>query len=477
VLPYFGLLYFGLSTIGLAGAAVAFSLRVIVDFALLANLSGILQRSLLMLIAPALLLAAAFLISTQSNPGQAEWFLLVVIHLLGTMTWSWRKAPATLRESALSGLRSIARRLANIKSMDRNMNTTETLNEPWKKPWPPNGIEAVTHCPVCGDVNRETVHSDLIDNVFRIAPGKWTLWQCANCRSAYMNPRPTPDTIHLAYANYYTHQQVDGKEDYASLCFFRKLRRRLINGYTNWRYSTANQQANALGVLAAFAIPTLKRALDRRYRHMPKRPKGGGRLLDVGCGDGSFLSLAKTCGWDVVGLDPDPKAVANASMRGLIVHEGGIEYYQGTKELFDVITLNHVIEHVYEPVSVLKTCHALLKPGGQLWVETPNIESFGHERFGRNWRGLETPRHLLLFNRRSLGQAFIDAGFSAPKDRARPSPCRRMFRKSFSIEIGRSPNEIILFPRSLQLLAVITSIKETFLSSRKEFLTLTARKK
>lgn len=348
--------------------------------------------------------------------------------------------------------------------------------EPRMNTWPVDGLETVELCPVCGGGDRAILHSDLVDNTFRAAEGKWSLWKCANCSTAYLDPRPTRATIHRAYANYYTHQEVGGKDEYASLSPFRKLRRRLVNGYTNWRYGTQAAPSCALGVLAAFAIPSVKRTLDREYRHLPRPPKAVGRLLDVGCGDGSFLSMARTCGWDVVGLDPDPKAVANAATQGLTVHEGGIEYFEGQTGLFDVITLNHVIEHVHDPVKVLKTCHDLLKPGGQLWLETPNIDSFGHAQFQKNWRGLETPRHLVLFNRQALQQSLLEAGFHAARDKVRPSPTAGMYQASFAMQLGRSPYEAVAVPTALKLQAALATFRGIFLPARREFLTMTAHK-
>ena len=360
--------------------------------------------------------------------------------------------------------------------MNKTINSAIELDEPWTKPWPVDGLESVAHCPVCSESAREVLHTDLVDNVFRAAPGKWTLWRCAQCTSAYLDPRPTQATIHLAYANYYTHQVAAGKDDYARLSLLRKLRRQLVNGYTNWRYSTRNEPASAFGIPAAFLMPRLKKVLERQYRHLPRLPKGGGVLLDVGCGDGSFLNLARTCGWDVVGLDPDPKAAANAAQQGLAVYEGGIEYFDGKSGLFDVITLNHVIEHVHDPVAALKTCHTLLKPGGQLWLETPNIDSFGHAKFQENWRGLETPRHLVLFNRHSLMDALISAGFSAPVDRARKSACAGMFKASFAMECGRTPDNAGAVPKTLHLQAIMAAFAENIMPSHREFLTVLARK-
>jgi 2-polyprenyl-3-methyl-5-hydroxy-6-metoxy-1,4-benzoquinol methylase len=352
----------------------------------------------------------------------------------------------------------------------------ENLNEPWLTPWPTDGLESVNRCPVCAETGREVLHADMVDNVFRAAPGKWTLWQCAKCRGAYLDPRPARESIHLAYANYYTHREASARANYATLGLFRKLRRRLVNGYTNWRYSTRAMPATALGLPAALMMPPLKKLIDRQYRHLPRLPMGGGILLDVGCGDGAFLSLARACGWDVVGLDPDPEAAANASRQGLTVHQGGIEYFQGQSGLFDVITLNHVIEHVHEPVEVLKACRTLLKPGGRLWLETPNIDGFGHARFQKNWRGLETPRHLVLFNRRSIREALVSAGFPPPQDCARPSACAGTFKASFAMARGHSPYHAFAPPAVLRWQVFKAVCREALFPSRREFLTVAAQK-
>ena len=100
VLPYFGLLYLGLSTLGMIGAALAFSLRTLVDFALLSGLAGILRGTLYNLLVPALLLVSAYLTAIQSSPWQPLWIVLVAINLAITSMWAWRQAPENLREFA-----------------------------------------------------------------------------------------------------------------------------------------------------------------------------------------------------------------------------------------------------------------------------------------------------------------------------------------------------------------------------------------
>jgi O-antigen/teichoic acid export membrane protein len=98
VLPYLGLLWLGLSTFGLIGAAAAFSLRVLVDFGILASLAGILRLSLRILLIPSLLLVTAFLIATQNSLSRPEWFVLVVVQLLITTKWGWSQAQKHLRK-------------------------------------------------------------------------------------------------------------------------------------------------------------------------------------------------------------------------------------------------------------------------------------------------------------------------------------------------------------------------------------------
>jgi O-antigen/teichoic acid export membrane protein len=109
VIPYFVILYLSLTQFGLFGAAMAFSLRVVFDFILLARLADILQKSLYLLLSPSLLLAASFLIASLYKMGQREWFLLVAVHLILSLTWSWRNMPDSLRELVTDRLKLLKR--------------------------------------------------------------------------------------------------------------------------------------------------------------------------------------------------------------------------------------------------------------------------------------------------------------------------------------------------------------------------------
>ncbi|WP_164844438.1 class I SAM-dependent methyltransferase [Azoarcus sp. DN11] len=304
--------------------------------------------------------------------------------------------------------------------------------------WPIDGLERVQSCPVCGSPRRRQLYSGLTDKAFRCSSGRWDLYQCGECQSAYLDPRPTPATIGLAYAKYFTHAE-SLSADTEHLSGLHRIRRALANGYRNHRFGTELQPASRLGIVAAMLLPGQRKLIDAERRGVPSaRP--GMRLLDVGCGNGEFLALARSAGWAVVGVEPDRKAVAVARSRGIDVREGGLETLDPATESFYGITLNHVIEHVHEPLEVLRRCHALLKPGGWIWLETPNIEAQGHERYGSAWRGLEPPRHLVIFTWASLILALEEAGFQAIEKQPYRPLCANVFAASEAIAKDESPS-------------------------------------
>ena len=136
-----------------------------------------------------------------------------------------------------------------------------------------------------------------------------------------------------------------------------------------------------------------------------------GRFMDVGCGSGSFVALAAQMGWQAEGLEFDPAAVTTARAAGLNVTEGGYERLCEWPQAFDALLCSHVIEHVHDPQAMVKAMHAALRPGGTLLLSTPNAQSDVHRYFGRCWRGLEAPRHLVVFNEAVLVSLLLQAGF------------------------------------------------------------------
>lgn len=303
--------------------------------------------------------------------------------------------------------------------------------------WPAEGLEYLGYCPVCGSKPRALQYADLTDSLYS-APGLWTLYRCMECQVRYLDPRPNAKTIKLAYSNYHTHGAVhhNGTPNNP----LRKVKLALKNGYLNNVWNTSLQPAFPfLARLISTLYPNWMALYHRQaMRDLPGPARG--ELLDIGCGGGSFLRLAKAVGWSVHGVDVDEKALAVARAANIDVALGGIELFDGQKELFDVITLSHVIEHVHDPNIVLKACWRLLKPGGIFWIEAPNFDSYGRKLFDRNWRGLEPPRHLVLFNTANMSRLLAQVGFSNIRHAGWMPQLKPMYQASKNIKNGDTSN-------------------------------------
>ena len=303
--------------------------------------------------------------------------------------------------------------------------------------WPSDGIEAVTRCPVCESVRRRVLYSELQDRVCFSAPAKWSLKQCEDCGSGYLDPRPTKEYIPLAYLNYFTHvpSALQAPKP-GSLAWFRKA---LANGYRNFCYGTDERPAFRIGVLAAHLFPRYKADADKVMRNLSRPGKSGNRLLDIGCGNGGFLSRAKSLGWDPVGIDVDEGAVKAARGLGLDVRCGEISMLDPRVEQFDAVMMSQVIEHVHDPIGLLRAVFQLIKPYGWLWIDTPNIGSIGHETYAEDWRGLEPPRHLVLFTPASLKCSLEKVGFQLIHVEPYRRDCEFTFAASGAIAANRNP--------------------------------------
>lgn len=277
--------------------------------------------------------------------------------------------------------------------------------------WPADGLERVPLCPVCGSDQRQLRHTALEDNIFHCAPGRWALWRCDKCGCGYLDPRPTPAAIGLAYADYYTHDAPDeGWLSSATRMGYRLPTMR--NAYLNARFPRLGLKPSwpfCGGLLKLF--PATRELAERDVRHLPA-PAPGACLLDIGCGSGAFVKRARALGYRAEGLEFDADAVASAVAAGLPVRLGALPDTGLEAGTYDVLTLSQVIEHVHDPRAALKECFRLLKSGGWFWLATPNMAAPGHQRFGPDWRGLEPPRHLVLFSPGGLAGALADAGFA-----------------------------------------------------------------
>ncbi|MDR3377122.1 MAG: glycosyltransferase [Verrucomicrobiae bacterium] len=200
--------------------------------------------------------------------------------------------------------------------------------------------------------------------------------RCEDCGLVFLNPQPSEEELARIYgANYFL-----GSESEAG--------RREVSELT---------QATARLYLAEIG----------RY-HGP----AGGRLLEVGCGDGDFLVLAEASGWQVTGVGGSATACEQARKRlkNGEVYCGELAQVALAGEQFDLCVVADFIEHVRSPLDFLLEIHRLLKPGGTLFIATPSIDSWSARVMRQKWMEFKA-EHLIYFDRQTVQTALFKSGF------------------------------------------------------------------
>lgn len=154
---------------------------------------------------------------------------------------------------------------------------------------------------------------------------------------------------------------------------------------------------------AYFGLPGLdelrERALPERYRMALVAPHvSGGRLIEIGPGDGLFAIQALDAGFDVAAIEPDPAAAGHLrDVLGIdVVESASAEEELAALGPARAIVAWHVIEHVPRPWALLEAAAAALEPGGVLVLATPNPRAFSLRVLGPRWPHVDAPRHLFL---------------------------------------------------------------------------------
>lgn len=260
-------------------------------------------------------------------------------------------------------------------------------------------VQEVKTCQLC-EASGLLLYSSVRDRIFD-APGVWGFLRCPNCGLVWLNPQPISQDIDKIYCNYSTHEFSRGK-----------ARRDRLQGWI-----APVIVAATLGYNDVINLGSGRKSVGRILNLVPPLRDIGqsyvmflngrqrGKLLDVGCGNGTYLNRMQSLGWEVAGVEPDLEAATVAQRQyGLKVFVGTLEQAHFPPESFDAITMGHVIEHVPDPLSLLQECYRILKPEGKLIMMTPNCESLGHKIFKSSWRPLEPPRHFYLFSLQTMGE-------------------------------------------------------------------------
>ena len=198
---------------------------------------------------------------------------------------------------------------------------------------------------------------------------KHFLIKCSNCSFVFAKKNPTQKELELHYEGY-------GRNDY-------------LSPITIKRYND---------ILDGF----------EKYKKTKK-------LLDVGCGIGYFLEVAKDRGWDVYGTEYTDEAIQICSSKGINMEKGILNPNNYESKEFDIITSFEVIEHINNPIDELTNFHKLLRKGGLVYVTTPNFNSLLRYRLKSEYNIICYPEHLSYYTPKTLKKVFLNTGFQKKK--------------------------------------------------------------
>ncbi|HKE00002.1 MAG TPA: class I SAM-dependent methyltransferase [Planctomycetota bacterium] len=236
---------------------------------------------------------------------------------------------------------------------------------------PDPAVLTEVRCGLCGSARAR----------LRFADPPYRVVRCEDCGLVYVTPRRDEGKLREMYA-------VDYWRSPAAKDF----------GYTDYLRDE----------------PLYRRTYRRRFAVVRRHCSRPGRVLDVGCAAGFFLSVAKEEGWRCTGVEVSPAMSAFARERyGLDVRVGTLADQHLDAASFDLVTFWDVVEHLPDPISVLREARRLVAPGGRVLVETQNVASLFARVLGRRWQHYKHAEHLYHFDpstvRRLLGEAGLEA--------------------------------------------------------------------
>ena len=139
------------------------------------------------------------------------------------------------------------------------------------------------------------------------------------------------------------------------------------------------------------------------------------RILDVGCGIGYFLEVAKRKGWEVYGTEFTDEAVKICKEKGISLQQGVLDPSNYGEGFFDVITSIEVIEHINNPITETKNIHKLLRKGGLFYFTTPNFNALSRLYLKEKYNVICYPEHLCYYTPSTIKKLMKKVGFKKKK--------------------------------------------------------------
>ncbi len=326
-----------------------------------------------------------------------------------------------------------------------------------------------TNCNLCG--RDDDILCFEVEEKITGTRGKFRVVKCRNCGLVYVNPRPTKVAISRYYPEefYYAYRPYEDER--------KKLLKERIKGLMMeyiGDYPIKNQEKVWIRWIARFSALIWENSVSVVVPY-----KRGGRVLDIGCGTGKLLDWLKRHDWQVYGVEICKQAAEYGNSFGLNIFNGELIEAKFSSEFFDVVVINQVLEHLYDPRGTLREIHRILKRDGMLLVGVPNIGSYEARVFGRYWSALEIPRHLYHFSIHSLRLLLTENNFDIQKIIGKTFFIPYLHKNSLSF-LGEKEKDFRLFLAYVRLY-LLKPILFFFFSFKKhrlgELITIYAEKK
>lgn len=249
----------------------------------------------------------------------------------------------------------------------------------------------------------------------------------------------------------YTHDDRKSRIYRCDFCQFMFLHPLLLDNFSSRHMDSLDDAELFNNKLLKFLHKKL--IIDKEIRMVKtKLRKDHFSMFDIGCGTGWTSSIWKEAGAEVTGLEPSLKRAAIAEERyGLKIINSYIEQLNSDVK-YDVIVMRHVVEHIDDPLTILKSLRSHLKENGLIVVVVPNIDCIGRFIFGSRWTWV-LPLHCDFFSPRSTRYLAEQAGFDVVSLYQTPSPL--WYPQSFMRLIPRSENLSKLLYTTLNILSFL----------------------
>jgi 2-polyprenyl-3-methyl-5-hydroxy-6-metoxy-1,4-benzoquinol methylase len=250
--------------------------------------------------------------------------------------------------------------------------------------------EILKACPLCESTNIKKWCKGY-DRLHLISLQEFTYSKCNSCDLVFLSVRPLESEIHKFYpTDYGPYHGVNYIEKGEKVHFQPK------------RYFSTFVKKILLAISKLFN-PVIKKIFPERFSikfssyYTP--PKANLKLLDYGCGSDSFLNQAKALGWETLGMDFTMQPIEKVRQSGhkAILYTSLESWKEIEDESLDFVRMNHVLEHLYNPKEVISMLKQKMKKGAILHIAIPNPGGVSAMIFKNKWRGLECPRHIMLY--------------------------------------------------------------------------------